>query len=108
MTESAGMPETKLPEEIAPFDVPWISGQTTTGDNMVMLDTGDLKVGEPAFVVAKCPTPEFAQYIAYMHTMLLKGSKMFDSNIEGILQGYATNTIPQPAEQPPAETGGYL
>lgn len=102
------MTETPPVEAIAPFDVPWVAAQTQDSAHVVLLDTGDLKIGEPAFVIARCPTPEFAQYIAHMHTMLLKGSKLFDSNIEGILQGYAANTIPKPANQPPAETGGYL
>lgn len=112
MTESAS--EQTLPAEaLAPFDTPWAAGQAVDSlgsapENVVMLHTDSLKVGEAAFVIARCPTPEFAQYIAYFHNMLLQGSRMLGGDIESILQGIANRNNSQPPEQPPVETGGYL
>lgn len=100
------MPTIKPEDGDSPFLKEWVAAITSDRAYAVCIRDDSLLAGGEASMVAVCPAPEYAQYLAHMHNMLLAGSKMFDTDIAGMLEGYATNTNPKPAR--PAETGGYL
>lgn len=94
--------------ETQPFRKQWAAAKTASGAYAVcVLDTFDEATGH-ALTVAMTPTGEFAQYIAYFHNMLLKGSEMLDGmSVEEILKDYAKSG-PGALPSRPEETGGYL
>lgn len=93
--------------EVQPFQKRWAAARMQTGQYAVCVEeTFDETTGQ-ALTVAMCPAGEFAQYIAYFHNMLLKGTELMSgTTIEDILKDYAKHG---PTGAPrPEETGGYL
>lgn len=98
----------------------WAAAQTVTGAYAIVIEDTAPTDGAEALCVAMCPNPEYAQYIAHFHNLVLKGSLALEKSAEEFLQDYASgdgrdvilgalqSAVGRHRDTRPPETGGYL
>lgn len=104
------------PNKPHPVECKWAAAPMEGTNHFAVVIVDSIKMrpdgkGE-GLTVALCPDPQIAQYLAYMHNLVLKGNELFGATADEILKAYSTNAPPpmrRRAQSPaPQETGGYL
>lgn len=103
------MPHMDEVEGENPLDQRWLAALGRNGQHAVCLENS-VEPNGSALLVAVCPSRELAQYLAYMHNMLLKGNELFEASggVDAILKAYATGASLARRPEQPEPTGGYL